>query len=103
MKNNKVRKSFINYIDVTLVFINFLVILFPIVIFDKNIFISIIGILLSSVLIEKAIYTFMKNNPFYIDYCYGLLICGFLFLFPSSTIFPIVGILFFSRNLLYYL
>ncbi len=94
LKNYKSRKSFGNYFDVSLAFINFLVIIFPLVLFNKNIFISIIGIILSGVLIEKTIYNFMKNNPFYIDYCYGLLICGFLSLFPSTAIFPIIGFLF---------
>jgi len=85
------KKTYINYIDIVFAIVNFLIILFPLIFFRKNIFISIFGFLFSGVLIIITLYIFTKNNPLYIYYSYVLLFCGILFLIPSIMINYILG------------
>ncbi|HDZ17065.1 MAG TPA: hypothetical protein ENH75_02170 [archaeon] len=85
------KKKVINYIDIVFSIVNFLIILFPLIFFRKNIFISIFGFLFSGVLIINMLYTFTKNNPLYIYYSYALLFCGIFFLIPSIMINYILG------------
>ena len=87
------KKTYINYIDIVLAIFNFLIILFPLIFFMKNFFISIMGFLFSGVLIIITLSTFIKNNPLYIYYSYMLLPCGLLFLIPSIMINNILGVL----------
>ena len=85
------KKTNINYIDIVFAIVNFLIILFPLIFFMKNIFISIMGFLFSGVLIIFTLSTFIKNNPLYIYYNYVLLYCGIFFLFPLIMINYILG------------
>ena len=69
-KQPEFKKSFENYIDVTLGIINFLIIIFPLILANKNIYVSITGFFLSGLLLLLAIlYFFLRDNPFYIYYC----------------------------------
>jgi hypothetical protein len=77
------KKTYINYIEIALAIVNFLIIIFPLIFFSRNIFISITGFIFSGVLIVITLLTFIKNNPLYIYYNYTLLVCGFFFLIPS--------------------
>lgn len=90
-KTHDFKKRYINYFDIILAIMNSLVIIFPLVIIYENPVISIIGIFLSSGTITLAIYTFIKNNPLYIYYCYTLLLYGLLFSIPSMILHPIFG------------
>jgi len=85
------KKTYINYIDIVFAVTNFLIIIFPLIFFRKNIFIPIMGFLFSGVLIIITLYTFIKNNPLYIYYSFMLLFCGILFLIPSIMINYILG------------
>ncbi|MFW9828036.1 MAG: hypothetical protein ACFFEY_10610 [Candidatus Thorarchaeota archaeon] len=96
-KEEEFKKSFINYLDILLSIMNTLIILFSLIIFGKNLLISILGVILTLSLALLTFYTFIKNNPLYIYYCYVLLICGVLFLIPSTMINPFLGILFFPQ------
>ena len=96
------KRSKIDYIDIIMAFMNALIIIFPLVLVPKNIFISIIGILLSCGNFTLIIYIFHKKNPFYTYYCYVILLYGTLFLLPSSYINPILIILFIPE-LIYFL
>ncbi len=97
VKEEEFKKSFINYIDILLSIMNTLIILFSLIIFSENLLISIIGVLLTLSLVLMTFFTFIKNNPLYIYYSYILLICGILFLIPSTMINPFLGILFFPE------
>ena len=70
---------------------NFLVIALALVFFYTNIFISIIGVLLAGVLIVITIFTFIKKNPFYIYYCYALILSSLFFLFRLMLINSLFG------------
>jgi len=85
------KKTSTNYIDIVFAIVNFLIIIFPLIFFMKNIFISIMGFLFSGVLIIITLYTFIKKNPLYIYYSYVLLFCGLFFLIPSIMINYILG------------
>jgi len=85
------KKTSTNYIDIVFAIVNFLIIIFPLIFFRKNIFISIMGFLFSGVLIIITLYTFIKKNPLYIYYSYVLLFCGLFFLIPSIMINYILG------------
>lgn len=85
------KKTSINYIDIVFAIVNFLIIIFPLIFFRKNIFISIMGFQFSGVLIIITLYTFIKNNPLYIYYSYILLFCGLFFLIPSIRINYVLG------------
>ncbi|MHA2184353.1 MAG: hypothetical protein ACXAAI_05065 [Promethearchaeota archaeon] len=87
------RKGFRNYIDIFVSSLNFAVIFISLIFFRKNILISVLGILISGIFIVLTIYTFINNNPLYIYYCYGLLICSLLYVIPSIMIFSWIGIL----------
>ena len=93
-KVQEFKKSFMNYVDIALAIINALIIMLPLIFFSKNIVISILGIVLSCSSLIVTIFTFSRNNPLYIYYCYVLLIGAILFLIPSIVINPIFGILF---------
>ncbi len=90
-KSLNFEKTPLNYVDIVFSILNFLIIIFPLIFFSKNIFISIMGFLFSGVLIIITLSTFIKNNPLYIYYSYILLFCGFLFLIPSIMINYILG------------
>ena len=92
-----------NYLDIIMAFVNFLIIIFPLSIIRNNIIITILGIVISSVVIISAIYTFSIKNPFYSMYCYVLLFCGFLFIFAYIAINPIFGGLFLLEGFYLYL
>ncbi len=87
-----------NYLDIMMAFVNFLIIIFPLSIIRNNIIITILGIVISSVVIISAIYIFSIKNPFYSMYCYVLLFCGFLFIYPLIAINLIYGGLFFLEG-----
>jgi len=80
-----------NYLDIIMALVNFLIIIFPLSIIGNNIIITILGIVISSVVIISAIYMFSIKNPFYSMYCYVLLFCGFLFILSLIAINPIFG------------
>ena len=88
-----VKKGFLNYIDILVASLNFLVILITLIIFPKNIFISLIGILLSGVLIVFLVHTFIRNNPLYDRYFLGLLFCGFFFTIPLILMLTRLGLI----------
>lgn len=85
------KRFFLNYIDISIAVLNFLVIVFPLIIFYQNISISFIGIGIASVLIVLTVLTFLKNNPFYIYYCYALMISSLFFLFRLMLINALFG------------
>lgn len=87
------KKAFVNYIDISIAFMNFLIILFSLTILSKNIITSIIGFSLSGPLIIIIIYKFIRNNPLYIYYCYTLIFSSLFYLFYSLIINPILGAL----------
>lgn len=87
------KKGFVNYIDICLAFMNFLIIVFPLTILSKNILISTIGIFLSSFLIVVTLFKFIKNNPLYIYYCYTLIFSCLFFLFYLLNVNPVLGAL----------
>lgn len=96
------KKGFVNYIDISIAFMNFLIIAFPLTFLSKNIIISTIGILLLGVLIIIALFKFIKSNPLYIYYCYTLFISSVFFLFYWVTINPALGGLFLPEILYLY-
>lgn len=95
-------KGFFQYFDILVASMNFLVILITFIIFQKNIFISLFGILFSGVLIVITIYTFIRNNPFYTHYFVGLLISGFFFTIPLILRSSWLGFLFYLDILFFY-
>lgn len=101
-KEMEFKKSFINYLDIILSIMNTLIILFSLIIFSKIFLISILGVTLTLCLALLTLYLFIKNNPLYIYYCYVLLVCGILFLIPSTMINPYLGVLFFPQLCLIY-
>ncbi len=96
------KKSFANYIDIALATMNSLIIIFPLIIVHKNLIISTVGIILSCGNLALIYYTYIKNNPFYIYYCFVMLFYGFLFLLPSIWINMMMGCLFIP-NIIYIL
>lgn len=86
------KKDRSNYIDFCLAFINFLIIVIQLIVFHKNIFISIFGLVISSILIVLTAYEFIKSNPFIIYYCFVFLISSISFLITSVTINPMLGL-----------
>ncbi|MFX1499322.1 MAG: hypothetical protein ACFFBH_17530 [Promethearchaeota archaeon] len=92
-KSQDFKKHLVNYFDIILAFINSLVIIFPLIIIYENLAISIIGIFLSCGTIALAIFTFIRNNPLYIYYCYSLLLCALLFSIPSIMLNPYFAII----------
>ena len=87
------KKGFVNYIDISIAFMNFLIIIFPLTFLSINIITSTIGIFLSGFLIIIMIFKFVKNDPLYIYYCVALIISGLFFLFSLLTIYPVLGAL----------
>ncbi|MHA1913895.1 MAG: hypothetical protein ACW986_05170 [Promethearchaeota archaeon] len=87
------KKGFLNYLDIFVSSINFVIMFISFIFFHKNIFISVIGILLSGIFIGITIHTFINNNPLYVYYSYGLLICSLFYVMPSIIIFPWIWVL----------
>ncbi|MHA2185366.1 MAG: hypothetical protein ACXAAI_10230, partial [Promethearchaeota archaeon] len=66
--NGKFKPGLINYLDVIVAVMNFMIIIIPMLFFYENVFISIIGIFISGVLIVLTLSLLTSNNPFYIYY-----------------------------------
>ncbi len=81
------KKSTINYIDIILAVLNSLNIILPLIIFHDILGLSIIGILISIVILALTIYTFIRNNPLYTYYSDILLLGGLLYSFMSPLFF----------------
>ncbi len=86
------KKSFLKYSDIVIAVINFFIIIFALIIFHENIILSIIGIYLSVGILSLATYTFIRNNPLYLYYCYIILLFAILFLSLLLTKYLILGI-----------
>jgi len=99
---NNFNKGFLNYFNIFAALMNFLAILITLIIFQKNIFISSFGILFSSVFIIILIHTFIKNNPLYTYYFFGLVIIGFLFTIPLILMGSWLGIIIILDVLYFY-
>lgn len=87
------KKGLVNYIDISIAFMNFLIIIYPLTFLSINVITSTIGIFLSGFLIIIIIFKFIKNDPLYIYYCFALIISGLFFLFSLLTIYPVLGAL----------
>ncbi len=100
--NGKFKPGLINYLDVIVAVMNFMIIIIPMLFFYENVFISIIGIFISGVLIVFALSSLASNNPFYIYYCYGLMINSIFFIFPAFIMIPWLGLLFLPNFIFLY-
>ncbi|MFW9901825.1 MAG: hypothetical protein ACFFDY_11195 [Candidatus Thorarchaeota archaeon] len=99
-KNKAVEKSKINiseYLDLSMAVINTIVIILLFALIRNNITILVIlGYILLAILVIGTVFTFIRRNPFYIYFCYGLTLCGVtgnLYLLPINGILWIISIL----------
>ncbi|MFX1325525.1 MAG: hypothetical protein ACFE8N_11240 [Promethearchaeota archaeon] len=74
------QKTTINYLDILVAVFHYILIVLSISILPTLLSLSIIVIVIASMAICSMLYVFLKNNPFYIYYSFGLLICGIVFL-----------------------
>jgi len=96
MKENqtkKFEKRSKDYIDIAFAGLHFFIIIFPLLLVWEFIALTIIGCIFAVVFLTFILYTFIKNNPFFIYYGYGLFFCAFLFLMVSLLIVPLIGFL----------
>jgi hypothetical protein len=90
-ENYMFKKGIINFIDIGIAIMNFTVIAFTLIYFYRNIIISIIGVIFATILMGITVLTFIKDNPFYIYYCYALIITSLFFLFRLMLINSLFG------------
>ena len=85
------KRTFLNYIDIGIAILNFLVIVFPLIVFYQSILISFIGVGVAGFLIIITLNTFIKNNPFYMYYCYALVLSSLFFFWRLLQINAVFG------------
>jgi len=89
LKKKRKPRHIIEFFDFIMAIINFLLMfLIIILILHRSVIITIIGLIFSIILLVGMIFTFLRRNPFYIYFCYGLLLCGALYALPSVILFP---------------
>lgn len=74
------QKKAINYLDISVAMFHYILIVLSISILPTLLSLSIIVIVIASVTLISMIYVFLKDNPFYVYYSFGLLISGVVFL-----------------------
>ena len=87
-------RKLINYIDIGFACFNFIIIIFPLLAVLENIILTIVGCVFASVLFINTLYTFNRNNPFYLYYCYGLILGSLFFLISLLVLNPLMGLIF---------
>ena len=85
------KRTFLNYIDIGIAILNFIVIVFPLIVFYQSIPISFIGVGVAGFLIIITLNTFIKNNPFYMYYCYALVLSSLFFFWRLLQINAVFG------------
>ncbi len=100
-KNSK--RSLSEYLDLGMAAINTIVIIFIFALIRNGIIILVVlGLILLAVLVFGIILTFVKRNPFYIYFCYGLTLCGVLGNFLAFTTTAILWIVFILQGFYVY-
>ena len=89
-KSINFKKKFLDYIDISFAFLHFILIIFPLIMIYEYMIVTIIGCIIATVFLVAIIYTFIRDNPFFIYYCYGLFFLGFFFLMASLLIIPLL-------------
>lgn len=106
ISKNEVKKSKISlseYIDLGMAAINTIIIISIFALIRKGIILPIVlGSILLTILVIGTIVTFVKRNPYYIYFCFGLLFCGVLGNFYAFTINSILWIVFILQGFYVY-
>ncbi len=99
----KSKRSMSELIDISMAILNsIIIIIFFALIRNGILLLNIFGLILLTALFLGAIMTFLKKNPFYIIFCYGLTLCGVLGNFLDFIENPYFGIIFIFQGLYIY-
>ncbi len=82
------KRDTIQYFDVFFGLFNSFVMVFLILIMQRNLIFIIIAFVFTLILVVGIIYTFNKENPFYIYFVYGTLACGSFYALPGLFSIP---------------
>ena len=82
------KRDTIQYYDMFFALFNSFVMGFLILIMQKNLILVIIAYAFTLILVVGIIFTFNKENPFYIYFVYGTLTCGSFYTLPGLFIIP---------------
>ncbi|MHA2337673.1 MAG: hypothetical protein ACXACX_10230 [Candidatus Hodarchaeales archaeon] len=93
----------IHYLDIVFACLHFLIIIFLLIIVSENIVLTILGCSFTVMYLAAIIYTFIKNNPFYIFYCYGFFLCALFYLISSFLFAPLFGLILFPELFYFYI
>lgn len=90
----ELQKTTINYFDVVAAIFHFIIITISVSVLASHLGLSIVVIIIGSVSVLSMLYLFRMNNPFYIYYGFGLLLCGIIFVifYIPSLIPPVFGL-----------
>lgn len=101
VKNSK--RSLSEYIDLGMAAINTIVIIFIFALIRNGVIaLVILGLVLLAVLVIGTILAYVKRNPFYIYFCYGLTLCGVLGNFLGFTTNALLWIVFILQGFYVY-
>ncbi|MFX1325524.1 MAG: hypothetical protein ACFE8N_11235 [Promethearchaeota archaeon] len=94
----ELQKTNISYFDVVAAIFNFILIAISVSVLPTHLGLSIVVIIIGAVSVLIMLYLFRMNNPFYIYYGFGLLLCGIIFIiFYIPSLIPHV----FGLNLIF--
>lgn len=89
------KRGMLEYFDIIMAFINSTAIILVFILINNSILLlSIIGFIFAAILLVETIISYLKRNPFYIYFCYGLALNGVLGDLIFSFINPIFILLF---------
>ncbi|MFX1377214.1 MAG: hypothetical protein ACFFA0_15520 [Promethearchaeota archaeon] len=102
-RNDSNKRSNLEYVDLAMAIFNSvtIILIFPILEI-KSLISILLGFSFVGILLMGTIIMFFKRNPFYIDFCYGLTLCGFLADIDLSMGNPFFAILFAPQALYIY-
>jgi hypothetical protein len=87
-KQSSEERDIFQYFDLFFGLFNSFVMSFLILIMQKNLIFIIIASNFTLILVVGIIYTFTKENPFYIYFVYGTLACGSFYTLPGLIVIP---------------
>ncbi len=82
------KRDTIQYYDIFFALFNSFVMGFLILIMQENLILVIFAFVFTLIMLVGIVFTFKKENPFYIYFVYGTLICGSFYTLPGLFIIP---------------